>query len=414
MRGVFFVLVLLLISPGSTHAMQYDGEFAAEAGTGGTTCTVRLGLEKKLLQCEAKWGLEGDLKLTEPSRAQMTTWWQVALPIAKQFRLVINRNQNHFTSSDIFRLIRHNQFMEDTTFASLQTRQIYLGYLRSVPFKNLDVVDAVFVESVFDIGALSLTGLQMHFAGFSESGTAGVLQAGATFGTLKAVVAGGWQTDSRADLMEGVVLDLSHNGKVFNGRLVAQRVDPGFLSPLAKTNQFTPNRQGWQLDVSSKYKGIELGLTLRRHTDIERTREYDRLVWKLDVGDKNTSVEWRIQPTPAFVMRYSLGDTLFQMDPINSTLRTDLALGDSLFSFRVDALRTIARLEYKFAGNLRWRLIGKYDFQNVRSHYSVLVEHSLDEHNTHLQLEIGEYDHGNMSAGFNNPSSFRISWRWKF
>ncbi|MCK9525667.1 MAG: hypothetical protein M0R49_07035, partial [Limnochordia bacterium] len=361
-----------------------------------------------LKRYELAWGLDAHFDLQQLFRPQIETRWKLVFPLLANLRAVLNHNQDHFTSGEIFRLINKNQYTADSYSAILQSPQVNLGILRQVPFKSRDVVDALFVESVLELGNLSLRGLQLQYAGRSEAGSARILQAGGKLGNLAVEAATGWQVDFRGEESRARVLELRGDALGFSGNLVLQQIDPGFLSLLAKTNQYTPNRRGWELDLSTEYGQINLSLNLRRHTNMDATRDYRQLVWKLAAKDKPTSLEWRIQPTPAVMMRYALGDTLLQFDPLNSTLRTDFAMGEVTISIRLHALRQIGRLECKFGETLRWRLIGKYDFLEHRTHYSVLIEHD------HLKLEIGQYDRGNMTSGFNNPSSFCISWGWKF
>jgi len=407
MRGVFFVLFCLLVAP-KVHAIHYTGELSTKVGTTGTSSSLNLDFGGGKGRYAYQWGLDADLDFLPSLQGRISTRWELALSITDNLKLIGNHNQDHFTSGDIFRLINKNQYIPESYWAGLQSPQLSLGYLRQVPFKSRDVVDALFLESRLDLGHLAVRGLQIRYAGQRESGSAAVLQAEGKLGGFQVEGATAWQVDLAGRESYARVLQIRGSAWGVNGRLCLKRVEPGFLSLLAKTNQFTPNRQGWELELSTELCMTELGVNLRRQTNLEGSREYPKLAWKLGMKEKQTSIEWRVQPTPALVMRYSSGDTLFQLDPLNATFRTDWKMGDAKISLRVDALRQIGRAELRFGEAIRWRLIGKYDFLADRSHYSCLVAYR------NLQLEVGEYDRGNMSSGFNDPFSYCISWVWEF
>jgi hypothetical protein len=414
MRGVFSVLVWLLFCSSSVQAAHFGGELTATVGMDGASSALTFDLAKDLSWCRLKWGFDADIGMSSSLRTNIATRWEVALPVTSKVQVLLNHNQDHFTSSDIFRIINKNNYTAESYSTSFQTEQLRVGFLRQILFRNRDVVDAVFAQSNLNIGGLSLTGMQMRFAGISESGTADVFQGEGRLGAFDVVGARGWQSDSKGEESQGWVFELKKEGDGPTGCFVVQRIDPGFLSPLAMTNRYTPDRQGWKLELLTEHNGLQLGFNIRRHKNVEGTRDYKQLSWKLDAKDKHTRVEWRIQPTPAFIISYDRGGSLFQLDALNSTLRTDLKVWDTAVSFRLDAARSIARLECRFGRVLEWRVITKYDFLLHRSHYSILIRHSGGDTAHHLQLEIGQYDRGNMNAGFNNPGSFCISWAWKF
>lgn len=413
MRGVFFTLFLLLICCPSLFAAQLSGELTTMLGTDGVSSTFSLDVEQKSRSWfDWSWGFDAAFRLCDSSPPQLATRWGWGARIARDGQVLIKHNLPHFTSADIFRLIDKNQYTAGSYFAAFQTAQLKLGLLKNVPLKTVDVVDAVFLETVLDIGPMAITGLQVRYAGITEVGNTAVLQAQVKIGAAQALVAKGWHSDSKGEEHQGSVLEITGQGQILSGTFVAQCIDPGFVSVLAKTNRYTPNRQGWRLELATEYKRLELSLNLRRLTSRNGGRDYNQLVWRLNAKDKHTSLEWRIQPTPAFIMRYNLADTLFQFDPANSTFRIDFGVADGLFSVRFDAMRSILRLEYKQKQPLEWRIITKRDFALDRSHFSLLFRFSGKDH--HLQIELGEYDRGNMSSGFNNSPSFCISWGWKF
>ncbi len=403
----------MVLCTSSLFASQLSGEVAGVLGTEGLSSSFSFTVEQKNGPWfNWIWGLDAALELQNTLLTEFKTRWGWRAQIGPDGYILMNHNLPHITSRDTFRLVDKNQYSANSYSAILETPQLRLGALRHVPFKNADVVDAVFVESVSNLGTLTLTGVQLRYAGPTEGGDTSVLQAEGKIGPISALASQGWHTSYNGGESKAFVLELVGKGRSISGNFVAQCIDPGFASPLAKTNRYTPNRQGWRLDLLREYKGIELGFNLRRWISRDGTGNYNQLLWKLEAKDRHTSLEWRIEPTPAFIMRYALNDTLFQFDPINASLRTDFPIGDGVFSFRMDAMRSILRLEYKFQRQLEWHAVAKYDFAVDRSHYCLRVRHSGK--NNYLQIEIGEYDRGNISSGFNNPPSLCISWGWKF
>lgn len=413
MRGVFFAVFLALLScTAGAQAVHIGGELATSLADTGLSVDFAIGLEKNLSWGSFQGGLRSEIRLFPSWQRETSPWWEASFRLLDHAQLVLCINSDHFTSSDIFRLINKNNYTAESGAMLLLTDQLKMGMLRQVPLKSRDVVDSVFAESVFHLGSISLSGLQMRYAGFSESGSAGSVQAAGRFGSTEVTAAKGWQIDGKGEESQGSVLELTSKGSGFTGSLVMQSIDPNFQSLLAKTNRYTPNRQGWQLQLAKELGEVELSFNVRRHTNREGSRDYNQLSWKIEAKDRHTSLEWRIQPTEAFIMRYAPDGSLFQFDPLNGTLRMDWQLGGGQWSLRLDALRWITRLEYKFKGSLEWRIIAKQDFSLHRSHYSVLIRHSGER--SHLQLEIGEYDRGNLGSGFNQAPGFCISWGWKF
>ncbi len=410
MRGVFFALFWVLILSTSVQGVNLNGEFSGKVSTEGVMHAMTLESQKDLARGELELGLDSQWSPGHFLRTH--TKWQLKTIVWPLLQFTLSHNVDHYTSSDIFRIINKNNYTEESHFLGLETKQLKLGYLRKVPLRNRDVVDAVFAESVLELGPISLTALGHRFAGTTESGSGQVIQGESRLGSLDAIAAVGWQSNSKGEEHQGLVFELNKNGPGWNGNFVLQRVDPGFLSVLAKTNRYTPNRRGWQLQISVPQSGLDLGFNMRQLTNADRTREYHQLSFELSVKDKNVGLKWRIQPTSAFVIQHTGRDTLFQLDPLNLTLRTDLKLGETSWSFRFDGARLIARLECKFTGSLEWRLIGKHDFLEWRSHYSLLVRGNAK--NGHFQIDLGEYDRGNMASSFGKSTSFGISWGWKF
>ena len=409
MRGVFFLILSLIIAL-PVHALSLSGELQGALGTDQVRSSLDLDLRKELDWCQVKWGWHAAFTPSQPLQTQ--TRWQLDFPLGRHLKLIFRHNLNHSTSQDSFRFINKTNFRPDSYCAHLQTDQLQLGLLRNVHHQESDVVNAAFVQSVLELGPLDLRGLSLHYTGQTRSGNAQVIEGSARFGVFQGLFVLGWQTDFKGEESQARLLEFRCQTPSFSAKASAQAIDPGFLSPLSKTNLFTPNRYGWQAELGAHGHGLEFGLSVRRHSNRDQSKDYNQLALELQAKNKQAALEWRIEPTTALILRYALADILFQLDPFNSTVRSDFQLGKGTISLRLDGQRGILRLQWTLPGRLQWRLIGKYDLWEQRSHCSLLTKYTGE--NSHIQLEVGQYDRGNMGAGFANPASFCISWGWKF
>lgn len=410
MRGVFCVLFVVLIVDLSASAVAVDWELTGTLEPDGQAHTLSANLVQKISDLDLEFG--ADLCIHSSSHFKLNTEWELQAPVWSKITLMANHNREHVTSPDRFRLINKNNYSEQTYFFGLETDQLQTGFLRDIPLKNLDLVDALYLASEFDLGLAKLKTLQLKYAGRCESGSAQVLEGEAQFGPWKSGLALGYQLDSAGQGSEGVVLDLKYEKNQHSANFTWQKIESGFLSPLARSNRCTPNRVGWHVQMNVPIQDLDLDFNLRRQTNLEKTREYPQLSFTLDNKSKHTSVKWRLEPTPAFVIRYAREDTLWQVDALNLTLRYDGKFSGASWSIRFHGARSIGRIELRLDYSLKWRLIGKYDFLQQRAHYSCLVRRDWKQ--GYIQLEIGDYDGGNITSGFNNPFSFCLSWGWKF
>lgn len=408
MRGVFFVLFLLL-SVSSSVLAGFSAGLAGSASTEGIHQELELAVEHQ------HSGLEARGLLTMTQNLEGVSWnpaWKLQLHSKQSVQLMLGRGMGHHTSSEVFRLLHKDNFTNKTAFLTFHTEQVRLGFLKSVPFKELDFVDAFFVESSLDVGPLTFRGLQLNYAGSRAWGWADVLQAEGRMGAWELVLAGGWQADWINLDRRGLMVRLTKDGPGPHGSFLWQNLPQGFSSPLAKSNRLTPNRVGWQLELGATLKGLELGLALRRQTDEARTRHYRHLRFTLEAMEHQLELEWRLQPTEALILRRTVGDSFWQVDLANLLLRHDRDLGEASYSLRLDGRRRIVRLELQLAGPLDWRIIGKYDF--LRNLFHSYLRVRLGKQQRHLQLELGQYDGGSLTAGFHNPARIVFSWRWQF
>ena len=99
---------------------------------------------------------------------------------------------------------------------------------------------------------------------------------------------------------------------------------------------------------------------MRRHTNQEGTREYNRLAWTAKFGER-FRVEWRFQPTKSLILRHTADGSLWQFDAVNYVLRHDRELGSGSWSVRGD-FNAGSRLEVQWSTGLEWAFGLKYDF----------------------------------------------------
>lgn len=406
MRGVFFVLFLLIACSSPTDAWQVGGELVGLYGTAGIDHGLSLTAEKKWSFLTVQGGWEGEWVNLTPGLTHSLNW-QVDLG-----PLVFSGNRAHHTSGDLFRLVHKDNFQVGSTALLFLSDGVQLGLLRRVPLKNLDHVDAWFCASTLELGPFSLQGMELQFSGYKEAGEAQVLQLQGEIENWGILAGLGWQTNSSGIESQAKVGEIRKKSGFLEGTASWQWVEPGFMSPLAKTNKYTPDRQGWKLETTANFSKFQLSFNRRRHVNVAGTKDYNQLSWLVGSLDEKVSVQWRLEPTEAFIISAKGEGVEAQFDCWNGTLRWDWQFKSGLSSLRWDLQRRIVRFEFKHKGILDWRAIAKYDFLQYRHHY--FLSTSYKAKTTELRLELGSYDRGNLMAGFNNPPSLSISWGWKF
>lgn len=409
MRGVFFTLFLVFCCITTTNGAKLEGQLTGLYGTEGVKHGLTLDLVKKSSWLDLGWGLKCEL-----AEAQLTAEanWGALLKLGHKIKFLASYNREHHSTDDLFRLVTKNNFGPDSYFFGLFSEQFKLGFFRNVPLKSHDVVDAFFYESVAKFGPFTFQGTELSYAGPRERGQVQALQAGFKVGGLEALGGLGSHLDSVGTESRAIVLELNQSSNKHQISLGWQKIDAGFISPLAKANRFTPNRQGWLLQVETERGDLKLNLNIRRQHNLSFTKTYHQHSWILESKKYHTSVEWRLEPTQALILRYLHAPILLQLDALSGNLRFDHKLGKLAYSLRFDSQRPILRLELRFPTELDWRVIGKYDFLNKRLHYSVLLKFA--DGPRYIELELGRYDQGNITAGFHNPAHVRIVWGWKF
>lgn len=411
MRGVFVVLFSLLFLTSVGEALHVRGELQGFLGTEGVGQEMSLNATGKWPLGDVEGGWQGQWA-TSPQDTNYSVDWKVQLGSKEKLQLIFIGNRPHYSSEDLFRLVHKDNFGQASTALLVLTDGVQLGLLRRVPLKTLDQVDAWFCQSTLDVGPLRVRGVQLHFSGFREAGEARVIHLESAWWNWNILAGMGWQIDSGGVESQGKVLEIQKKGGLWEGRLAWQTIEPQFWSLLAKTNKYTPDRQGWQVESACKFGNLEIKFNRRQHSNLTGSREYNQLSWSLATQDAGPSVEWRLEPTKAFIMSSSGQGLEAQFDVWNGTLRCDWQQDQFNYGFRCDLQRRIVRVELRYQVGVEWRMIAKYDLLQRRKHYSLLVRHRTKT--TELNFELGGYDRGNLLAGFNNPPSFRISWGWKF
>ncbi len=395
--GVLLCLILLL----NVAAARAGGLIGTVAGVADQT-----GLQQQLfLQYSGK---KDDFALVLNSNVSLAALplslaWEPAWRLAYK-QLAFSRNQPHFTSPDFFRLVHKNHFKAKTTVFWADTPNISAAWFGSIPFKNEDLVNGLYLQGFLKLRQLGLG------AAFLQAGAGNftVLEARLAEGPFKISAAAGLREKSPA-----AVLELAYQKGKYEANLAWQHVAADFVSPFAQTNKYTPNRRGWHLKSSFPLGDVLVSLNRRRQGNLAQTTQYNQYSWKFAAAGYNTEVEWRLEPTKAFLIRYKGKGAQLEIDPLRQSGRFDSTLFARLnYRISFDAPRRIGRLELRFNLGLKWRLIAKRDFLKNRLNYSALAE--FENKNFRFSLAVGVYDRGNIHAGFDAPRQASISWEWDF
>ena len=338
--------------------------------------------------------------------------WALNLKPSKNSEITIKRNHEHFTSPDTFRLIKDTNFLSKTRLYSLRYGGIHGAILKNVPFKSLDSVDVLYLAGNIEINSASFRVTELKYAGLKESGSARVLEMKVDSELMASSVAMGWQEDTKGDVSKGFISEIALKGKKLNGSLEWRQIHPGFRSLFSENEKHAKNRRGYHLTHNAFVGNLKISANFRRHQNMEGTRQYNQHSWTISAKDKHTEVEWRLEPTTAFILRYEKDKIRIQLDAWNASLRYANRYGGLNYDLRADGKHGIFRWQLGSGQKVRWRAIGKYDLNKKRTHHSVFVIYELDK--ATFQLELGKYDRGNILAGFHDSPQFCISWGYEF
>ncbi len=409
MRGVFFIFSIfcfLFLSIGA-EAVEVEGHLQGNLAAQGLRQELVFDAVHKGAWLRAHGG--GSF-LLEAGRLSFKPHGQIIFSHRGIFHLAWLKNMAHYTSQDAFRLLQKDNFGPATSALIFQADQITLGILRAVPLKGGEQADFLFCENHVVAGPVVLRGMQAKYTALDVVQAASI-EGRLDWGPLRALVGRGWQ-QKKHGFAQASVAELRVGGKGHSLNFFWQHVEPGFVSLAAKSNKYTPDRRGWRVEATTNFAQVELSCNLRRHVNLAGTRGYDQLSLRLVSLGSAVSVELRLQPTRALIIRHATAAGLIQFDVLNGTSRCDGQLGNLFYGLRFDGPNGIGRLELKSGGGLNWRIIAKYDWLKERLHYSLMVRHEVAR--GHVQIELGEYDRGNMGAGFSTSPSLGISWQWKF
>lgn len=404
-RGVFLILFLFILT-GIVSGADLRGEIKGSYGEEVFNHELNVGTIQN-------WGfLNLEVGLTASLISPSLDLSHTINYRGKIGPLTLVRNQDHFTSKDVFRLIQKDNYAVETSSLFYLTDGIQLGLFQKIPLKNLDLVDASYLGSEFKLGTLGIRGTQLKYSGRRESGQTQVLQVENIFPHGRILAGHGWHENSSGQIVQGRIVEVEKSKGLVEGQVSWRWIDPGFVSALAKTNKITPDRQGWQQEVTFNLGKTKLVFNRRKHNNCAKDKEYNQLSFKFMSLDQKHSVLWRIEPTKAFILTAENKQYLAQLDAWNGTLRLDRQ-GELIFqSFRWDVERKIIRVELQSKIVLDWRTIGKYDFTQSRSYYYLSASKKTKTFD--IKVELGVYDRGNLLAGFNQSPSVGITWGWKF
>ncbi len=406
MRGVFFILLFSLGLNFVAEAVEISGSYQGRLD--------RHAIERELVFAAAHKGAHLDAQgggsfLFEAGGVSFKPHWQVRVSDENGLSLYWTKNKAHHTSQDLFRVLHKDNLGPATTALILAADQVRLGMLGSVPLRTGELADLWFCENYVRAGPLVLRGMQLHHRG-PVVGRSASLEALLDLGTFRAVLGQGWQ--QRQDLSRASIAEIGVGAGRSFLNFFWQRVEAGFVSLAAKSNKYTPDRRGWRVEAGTDFGGVRLSFNLRRHSNLAQTRTYDQFSLKCVSLGEDASVELRLQPTRALILRRVAEACSIQLDVLNGTARYDGQRGMIAYGLRFDGPNGIGRLEIKFERGLQGRIIAKYDWLKKRLYYSLMLRRNAAR--GHVQLELGEYDRGNMGAGFSTSPALGISWQCKF
>lgn len=408
-RGVLLFLILLVTFVPAVSAGKVKGTLAGFVDAKGIRQELALQflLKRSAFDLELGW----DVSLgAYPLVLKQEPMWQIGYNSWPGLEMSFVRNQPHFTSADIFRLIHRNNYSPKTTVYWVDTAWLSGAWLWGIPFKKEELVTGPYVRGIFDLGALELGAAFLRTEG-SAKDTFTVFDGRWVQEPWQALIGIGFREKSK-NVFPAAVLELDYAQGPWRSNLAWQNLSQNFISPLASVNKYTPGRRGWHWKSSFSLGDVVISLNRREHSNLAGDRDYNQYSWKLSAKNYKTELEWRIQPTQAFLICYKGKKSKMQVDFVRQTLRFESLYAQTDYRFSFDAPRRIARLELRFDLGFQWRLIGKKDFLQERTNYSVLG--AFENKNFRFAIELGTYDRGNIHAGFDAPAKASISWEWDF
>lgn len=404
-RGVFLILIFLLSSVEVLQA-QVSGTVDGFLSREEFRQEWRLDLDQSLGPIQFNMGWEGVIGTEEHSHAPH---WRLFVPI-DGWELDFSKNQPHFTSPDAFRLVHKNNFSQETFTATAVYGNMRMGLFQKIPSGNKGTVDAQLIQGRSNLGTVDLLGTVLTY-GTVDRSFVQVWQGEYDHKPWKGLAVWGVHSTS-GEQSYAFLTDTSFANQFVDISASMQYIEPGFTSLFAKTNKYASDRKGVHWKVNVPFKGMGLAVNRRVHSNISGTRNYNQFSVEIQSPTETSSVHWRLEPTQAFIVHFQEEHTHVQIDVVNQTIRLDWGTGELNYRLSSDISKALVRLETKFSLWADWRLIVKRDFINNRNYFSALVRKSTQS--GYLQLEWGQYDRGNIYAGFDTLPQLGISWGYKF
>lgn len=410
MRGVFLFAIIFVCCCVSAHAHEWNGVYLGRLAqdTWEQQLTFHASLSRSWLELNG-----GGFFVLSPEGYLFTPDWHLTVSFPGRFTMQWLKNRSHYSSQDLFGQLRSNNFSPETTALLVHSDWVRAGYLRHLPLRTGEEGDLWFYEGEFHTGPLLWRALQLQYVQTSGGGQAQSVEVlFSTDAVRTALAIGSHEWVGGAARAAAAQLDFER-GPIYLD-LHYQYVEPGYISLGAKSNRLTPDRTGWKGEVGVELPWFTASSEWRRQFNISGSRNYDRLVFGVAAPNKTVSLEFRLLPTKALAARYAKDGKLLQFDVINRTARFDSQVGSLMCGLRFDFARGIGRLELngEVGSAFSWRGIVKNDWQNGRNYSSLLLRRQFGR--ASFQVELGEYDRGNMLSGFGTRPELSISWHWEF
>lgn len=139
MRGAFFVL-FCLAATAAASAAGLGGEVSGFLSPDGFAQSFYLSFDHQLDSTDLRLGVVGEYG--SEGAFQLSPRWQLELGDLGPFLLRAGRDVDHYTSSDLFRLISKNNRSPASSFLTLESPQASFGFLQAVPLRSGDPVSA--------------------------------------------------------------------------------------------------------------------------------------------------------------------------------------------------------------------------------------------------------------------------------
>ncbi len=413
LREVFFLACLLLaalVPPTAAGELRYSGSIAP----GGSSEEWQLGFSRS----GESWAFhsQGVIVQEEGRIKGPVLKWQLSWD-QDWASVRAGRGWHAFTEPSVFRIMHGNNVAEETSMLLASLGGSTAGMFSKLPLDNR-LAGGAFILVEHAAPGLEFMGMHLRYdTGYSpllerRAGQVAVLQGIHQWRGLTVTGALGRHRPAEGSASHGVFGRASYTFGKSSLNLEALRIEPGFESLFAASNRLTPNRQGFTVAFTHKGEDVSLEFQGRAHWNVEGSRTYPRLGLKGDFKRLGLTADLRVLPTAALIFTGKEGAATWQVDPLRQWLRVDWAGEYAGTRLNFDLPGGIVRLQAAFTFGSDWRLVWKRDFLRNLSHFSARARVALKR--GAVQLEWGEYDRGNLRAGFGQKATWRISWEWQF